>query len=80
MIKKMTAEERASAEIAATLRNEVIRNISEAVYRMRLEDECKGNVNRMLEKDGDGGIKLRNRAGSYDALTRAYAKAFGVTL
>lgn len=51
---------------------EQVRNISEAVYRDRLgpKDEA-----RMLEQDGDGGKKLRERAGSYDALTRSYLRA-----
>ena len=51
-----------------------IRDISEAVYRIRLEQDCKGNVERMIAKDEDNGEKLRNRAASYDALTRAYLK------
>lgn len=32
---------------------------------------------RMIEKDGDDGQKLRNRAGAYDPLTRAYLKVLG---
>ncbi len=54
-----------------------IRDISEKVYRARLEQDCAGNVERMIEKDKDGGMKLRNRAGSYDPLTRAYLDALG---
>jgi hypothetical protein len=57
---------------------EYIRDISEKVYRARLEQECAGNVDRMLEKDKDGGAKLRNRAGAYDPLTRAYFAALGI--
>lgn len=58
---------------------EQVRDISEAVYRLRLEDDCKGSVARMLAKDAekdpnDNGKKLRNRAASYDALTRTYLK------
>lgn len=49
-----------------------VRDISEAVYRTRLEDECKGNVDRMIEKDNDGGKRLRGRSGAYDPLTRTY--------
>lgn len=53
---------------------EKVRDVSEAVYRRRLEDDCKGNLEKMLKKDGDGGVKLRNRAGAYDTLTRAYMR------
>ena len=53
-----------------------IRDISELVYRLRLEDDCRGNVDRMLAKDNDGGKKLRARAASYDVLTRAYLKVW----
>jgi hypothetical protein len=50
-----------------------IRDISVAVYKLRLEQGGrKGAVERMLEKDADGGKKLRGRAESYDPLTRAY--------
>lgn len=53
-----------------------IRDVSEAIYRQRLEDSCKGAVDRMLAEDNDGGHKLRNRASSYDVLSRAYARYF----
>ncbi len=56
---------------------EFIRDLSEKVYRVRLEDECKGNTDRMLEKDDDGGKKLRNRAGFYDSLSRVYLDLLG---
>lgn len=52
-----------------------VRNISVEVYKRRLEDSSGGGtgaVERMLAKDDDGGAKLRGRAASYDALTRAY--------
>lgn len=55
-----------------------ITDISEKVYRIRLEDDCKGNVERMLAKDGDGGAKLRGRAKAYNALTRAYLVALNI--
>jgi hypothetical protein len=51
-----------------------IRDISVQVYKIRLEDGSKGAVERMLAKDADDGRKLRRRAESYDALTRAYLK------
>ena len=54
-----------------------IRDISERVYRLRLEQDCHGNVERMIAKDEDGGQKLRNRASAYDPLTRAYLKTLG---
>ena len=48
-----------------------VRDVSEAVYRDRLGND----LDEMLEKDADGGKKLRDRAGSYDALTRSYLRA-----
>ncbi|MCA6108170.1 hypothetical protein [Bradyrhizobium cenepequi] len=54
---------------------EAIRDISEKVYREQLGAE---DVRRMIAKDDDGGKKLRNRAASYDQLTRVYLKVFGV--
>lgn len=56
---------------------EYVRDISEKVYRLRLEQDGPGNVARMLDKDADDGAKLRNRAASYDVLTRAYLKVLG---
>lgn len=56
---------------------EYIRDISEKVYRIRLEQDCAGNVDRMIAKDEDDGQKLRNRAGQYDPLTRAYLEVLG---
>lgn len=49
----------------------MVRDISEAVYRERLGAD---SVTNMLEKDGDGGAKLRERSASYDGLTRAYLR------
>ena len=60
---------------------EWVRDVSTRVYKMRLEDSSGGGpgaVARMIEKDKDEGQKLRGRAGSYDALTKAYVKALGV--
>lgn len=54
-----------------------IRDLSEQVYRAMLETDCAGNVARMITKDEDAGEKLRNRAGYYDRLTRAYLKVLG---
>lgn len=54
-----------------------VRDISEGVYRLRLEQDCAGNIARMIEKDEDNGEKLRNRAAAYDPLTRAYLNILG---
>jgi len=51
---------------------EMVRNISEAVYR---DDLGPADTASMIEKDGDSGKKLRERAGSYDKMTRAYMRA-----
>jgi hypothetical protein len=53
----------------------LVRDISEAVYRKRLDQDCHGNVKGMLAKDNDGGKKLRVRAGCYDTLSRTYLSA-----
>ena len=53
-----------------------VRDISVAIYKRRLGDD---DTQRMLAKDGDGGKKLRERAGSYDALTRCYMALLGAT-
>lgn len=55
-----------------------IREISVAVYKLRLEASNPGAIARMLKKDADEGQKLSGRAASYDPLTRAYLKVLGV--
>lgn len=61
-----------------TFAPEYIRDISEQVYRKRLIAESGGGTpDRMIAKDKDNGEKLRNRAGSYDPLTRAYLDVLG---
>lgn len=57
----------------STLTADQVRDISVAVYKIRLEDA----VARMIEKDKDGGEKLRGRAASYDGMTRAYLEVLG---
>jgi hypothetical protein len=52
-----------------------IRDLSEKVYRDQLGAD---DTARMIEKDKDGGEKLRNRAASYDSLTRSYLKVLGI--
>lgn len=56
---------------------EAIRNLSEMVYRLRLDrpGQDDGDAVRMVAKDGDNGEKLRSRSGSYDSLSRDYLKA-----
>jgi hypothetical protein len=55
----------------------LVRNLSEHVYRQRLGEEDTAS---MLEKDGDGGAKLRERAKCYDAFSRDYLRAFAAVL
>lgn len=55
-----------------------IRDLSERVYRARLEQACAGDSARMIKKDGDDGAKLRNRAAAYDPLTRVYLAALDI--
>jgi hypothetical protein len=71
-------EDKVAKERKPTSAPEYIRDLSEKVYRIRLEQDCDGNVARMIAKDEDSGEKLRNRAGSLDPLTRAYLKVLGV--
>lgn len=53
-----------------------VRDLSEKVYRDLLErdNHPEGAVARMIEKDGDNGEKLRERAGAYDRLSRSYLR------
>ena len=62
------------------MNSEEIREISVAIYKLRLEATSKphGAVDRMLLSDGDGGKKLRGRAGAYDVLSRAYVEVLRV--
>lgn len=71
------APARQKAPPKQTFDPEYIRDLSEKVYRLRLEQDCAGNVERMIAKDEDTGQKLRNRSGAYDPLTRAYLKVLG---
>jgi hypothetical protein len=53
-----------------------VRQVSVKVYRARLVAESgQGAPDRMIARDDDCGMKLMNRAGSYDALTRCYLEA-----
>lgn len=53
-------------------------DLCEAVYRIRLEAECPGNVQRMIEKDKGDAEKLRARSDFYLPMVRATLKAIGV--
>lgn len=54
---------------------EQVDDLCEAVYKIRLENDCKGNVKRMLEKDDDGGEKLRGRSRAYRPTVMAVLQA-----
>lgn len=71
------------AGIAAKKKQEfdpqLVSDISEKVYRRRLNDECgPGADTRMVANDEDDGKKLRGRARAYDPLTRTYMRVLGV--
>lgn len=63
----------AAEAIRGSFHDDAIRNLSEMVYRLRLESGDLGE--RMVKDDEDAGEKLRSRAGQYDSLTRDYLKA-----
>lgn len=55
---------------------EYVRDISEAVYKDRLRTTSgKNDVEKMIEKDGDNGEKLRRRAEIYDPIVRSVLRA-----
>lgn len=59
---------------------EEIDDLCVAVYKLRLEDDCRGNTERMLAKDlaadpDDNGKKLRSRAQFYRPAVMATLKA-----
>lgn len=56
---------------------EQVDDLCEAVYRLRLEADCKGNVQRMLDKDKDGGKLLRSRSRAYRPIVMATLQALG---
>jgi len=53
--------------------DELVRDVSEFVYRERLSEPDTAS---MIEKDGDNGEKLRKRAQVFDHLSRSYLRAF----
>lgn len=50
------------------------------VYRARLDASCKGDADRQVKKDGDGGEKQRRRADFYRPLVMETLKHAGVKL
>lgn len=48
------------------------------VYRARLDDECKGDADRMVQKDGDRGQKQAKRALFYRPVIAATLEALGL--
>jgi hypothetical protein len=71
----MAERVRTKAAKAPEFDAETVRNVSIAVYKMRLEASSEGAVERMLKKDGDAGKKLSGRAQAFDTLTRCYLRA-----
>lgn len=56
-------------------RAELAQSIAVDVYKLRLvADSGDGAVERMIEKDGDGGEKLANRAKAYVPMVSAVLK------
>jgi hypothetical protein len=67
------AEKKNQPEKEPTHSVDFIRDVSEAIYRIRLNDTSGGGsgaVDRMIEKDKDTGQKLRGRAAIYDPIVR----------
>lgn len=54
---------------------EQVDDLCEAVYKIRLEEDCKGNVERMIAKDEDQGQKLRGRSRLYRPIVMATLQA-----
>jgi len=59
----------------STYTPERIRDISVRIYKILLGP---GEAERMIEKDKDGGKKLRGRAAIYDKHTIAYLEVLGL--
>ncbi len=59
---------------------EFVRDISLKVYRAELDRSCPGDADSMVKKDGDGGVKQRNRAVFMDSTTRQYLKALEIPI
>lgn len=67
------AEKKSQPPRAPTHSPEFVRDVSEAIYRIRLNDTSGGGngaVDRMIAKDKDDGQKLRGRAAIYDPIIR----------
>jgi len=66
---------------------EFVRDISEAVYRKKLDSECGENTAKMTDDaiaagvmgpDGKPRMPIRARAGAYDKITRVYLEVLGI--
>jgi hypothetical protein len=66
---------------------EQIRDVSERIYRKKLDSECgdgtakmtdDGIANGIMSPNGKPKISIRNRAGAYDRLTRLYLEELGI--
>ncbi len=54
---------------------EVVKLLTIETYKRRLEDDCAGNVERMIAADKDAGQKLEARAQAYSPIVRAVLRA-----
>jgi hypothetical protein len=54
---------------------EFIRDLSEKIYRKKLDHECGDGTSDMPRKPG--AMSIRDRAGAYDKLTRLYLDELG---
>ena len=66
---------------------EQVRDISEAVYRKKLDHECGEGTAKMtdddiangvMRPDGKPKISIRDRAAAYDKITRVYLEVLGI--
>jgi len=64
-----------------------IRDISEAVYRQKLDSECGAGTAKMtddaiakgiLGTNGKPRVSIRDRAAAYDKITRVYLDVLGI--
>ena len=66
---------------------EFVRDVSERIYRKKLDSECGKDTAKMTDDDiangvmgpnGKPKISIRDRAGAYDKLTRLYLEELGI--
>lgn len=74
-------------ETKVTHTPESVRDISEALYRKKLDSECGKDTAKMTDDDIANGVlgpngkpkmSIRDRAGTYDKLTRLYLDVLGI--